>query len=118
MTTEEIIKTLKSAQAEVEWDYQMDYAAAIDEAIEAVYVRDEVERIDRETSAYAVLSKHTFQYALRKAKDRANPKHYWIVFGDLLKCPVCGRCFKDAYDFDNCDAYCRHCGTKMEGIKQ
>jgi len=44
-------------------------------------------------------------------------KHYWIVFRDLLRCPVCGRYFKDAYDFDNYDAYCRHCGTRMDGIK-
>ena len=36
MTTEEIIQILKIAQAEVEWDYPMDFAAAIDEVIEAL----------------------------------------------------------------------------------
>ena len=111
MTTEEIVKTLKTAQAEVEWEYPMDYAAAIDEAIEAVYVRDELIKYQKEAGTF-------IGGILQKAKDRANPKYYWIAFGDLLKCPVCGRCFKDAYDFDNCDAYCRHCGTKMEEIKQ
>ena len=33
MTLGEVIKTLELAKAEVEWDYPMDYAVAIDEAI-------------------------------------------------------------------------------------
>lgn len=36
MTPNEVIKTLEVAKAEVEWNYTMDYAVAIDEAIEAV----------------------------------------------------------------------------------
>ena len=36
MTPEEVIKTLEVAKAEVEWNYPMDYAVAIDEAIEAL----------------------------------------------------------------------------------
>jgi len=36
MTTEEIITTLKTALAEVEWEYPMEYAVAIDEAIKAL----------------------------------------------------------------------------------
>ena len=36
MTPEEVIKTLEVAKAEVEWNYPMDYAVAIDEAIKAV----------------------------------------------------------------------------------
>ena len=36
MNLREVIKTLEIAKAEVEWDYPMDYAVAIDEAIEAV----------------------------------------------------------------------------------
>lgn len=36
MTLGEAIKTLELAKAEVEWNYPMDYAVAIDEAIEAV----------------------------------------------------------------------------------
>ena len=36
MTPEEVIKTLEVAKAEVEWDYPMDYAVAIDEAIKAI----------------------------------------------------------------------------------
>ena len=36
MNLKEVIKTLEIAKAEVEWDYPMDYAVAIDEAIKAV----------------------------------------------------------------------------------
>ena len=36
MTPDEVIKTLELAKAEVEWNYPMDYAVAIDEAIEAL----------------------------------------------------------------------------------
>ena len=36
MTIEEAITILKIAKMEVEWDYQLDYAVAIDTAIEAL----------------------------------------------------------------------------------
>ena len=36
MTPQEVIKTLEVAKVEVEWNYPMDYAVAIDEAIKAV----------------------------------------------------------------------------------
>ena len=36
MNLKEVIKTLELAKAEVEWDYPMDYAVAIDEAIKAL----------------------------------------------------------------------------------
>jgi len=36
MTIEEIIKTLEMAKAEAEWNYPLDYALAIDEAIEII----------------------------------------------------------------------------------
>ena len=36
MNLREVIKTLEIAKSEVEWNYPMDYAVAIDEAIEAV----------------------------------------------------------------------------------
>ena len=116
-TTKEIIENLKLMQSQVEWDYPMDYAAAIDEAIEAVYVRDEVRSLCRESDNFT-LSRSALLWVLGRAKERANPKRYWIIFGDYHKSPVCGKCFKDAYDFDNYDAYCRHCGAKMEGIRK
>ena len=36
MTLEEAIRTIKAAQAEVEWEYPMEYAAAFDMAISAL----------------------------------------------------------------------------------
>ena len=36
MNLKEVIKTLEVAKAEVEWNYPMDYAVAIDEAIKAI----------------------------------------------------------------------------------
>ena len=36
MNLKEVIKTLEIAKAEVEWNYPMDYAVAIDEAIKAI----------------------------------------------------------------------------------
>lgn len=36
MTSKEMIATLKLMQAQVEWDYPMEYAVAIDGAIEAL----------------------------------------------------------------------------------
>ena len=43
----------------------------------------------------------------------------WLIhgWGDDAKCSNCGRFFKDAYDMDNYDQYCRHCGTHMKGIR-
>ena len=36
MNLKEVIKTLEVAKTEVEWNYPMDYAVAIDEAIKAI----------------------------------------------------------------------------------
>jgi septation ring formation regulator EzrA len=36
MTPNEAIETIKIAQAEVEWEYPIDYAAAFDEAVKAL----------------------------------------------------------------------------------
>jgi hypothetical protein len=40
MTNAEAIQTLKLIQAQVEWEYPMDYAAAIDEAIKALEAQE------------------------------------------------------------------------------
>ena len=43
----------------------------------------------------------------------------WLIrsFGSDAKCSECGMYFSDAYDMENSDNYCRHCGTKMNGLK-
>ena len=42
---------------------------------------------------------------------------HWIIprFGADAKCSVCGYYFNDAYDMENEDNYCRHCGASMRG---
>lgn len=42
---------------------------------------------------------------------------HWIIprFGADAKCSVCGYYFNDAYDMENEDNYCRHCGALMDG---
>ena len=42
----------------------------------------------------------------------------WIIrkWGDDAQCSNCGRYFKDVYDIDNYDNYCRHCGSNMKGL--
>lgn len=47
--------------------------------------------------------------------DRAHA--YWIAHkNDGATCSHCHRSFKDVYDVENYDLYCRHCGAVMEGI--
>lgn len=43
----------------------------------------------------------------------------WLIrkWGDDAKCSNCGHTFKDVYDMDNHDRFCRFCGTKMAGVK-
>lgn len=44
----------------------------------------------------------------------------WLIrkWGGDAKCSNCGRYFKDVYDMENYDNFCRHCGTQMKGIEQ
>ena len=50
----------------------------------------------------------------------AEPVRYghWYIqrFGSDAKCSECGMNFTDAYDIENHDKYCRHCGARMLGI--
>jgi len=94
MTTNEAIEVIKVAQAEAEWEYPMDYAAAFDMAIEA---------LKKETMCNEIL----------------NEIHgYWI---DDYKCSVCGGWIENAnreillayYDVDKLYPYCPHCGARM-----
>lgn len=50
----------------------------------------------------------------------AEPKTgVWLIrrFGNYARCSVCGHSYNDVYDLEDSDAYCRHCGSKMEGLK-
>lgn len=44
---------------------------------------------------------------------------WWLIREGIsdVQCSECGMYFRDVYDMENSDAFCRHCGTKMEGLK-
>ena len=44
---------------------------------------------------------------------------WWLIREGIsdAQCSECKMYFKDVYDMDNSDAFCRHCGAKMEGLK-
>ena len=44
---------------------------------------------------------------------------WWLIRKGIsdVQCSECGMYFNDVYDMENSDAFCRHCGTKMEGLK-
>ena len=43
----------------------------------------------------------------------------WLIREGIsdAQCSECKMYFRDVYDMDNSDAFCRHCGAKMEGLK-
>jgi len=87
MTLEEMIATLKLMQAQVEWDYPMEYAVAIDGAIDALEKQ--------------VAKKVRIKYA--------NPKYEYYGYASF--CPNCNRVVAEGW------SYCPDCGQalKMEG---
>ena len=40
---------------------------------------------------------------------------YWVIrkWGDWARCSRCGFTNKDAYDLENCQNFCGHCGADM-----
>lgn len=48
MSIDEVIKTIETARAEVEWEYPMDYAAAFDVAIRALEKQKELAEYEGE----------------------------------------------------------------------
>ena len=87
MTPEEMIATLKLMQAKIEWDYPMEYAVAIDGAIDALEKQ--------------VAKKVRIKYA--------NPKYEYYGYASF--CPNCNRVVAEGW------SYCPDCGQalKMEG---
>ena len=68
---------------------------------------------------YIAVKANEFDRELRKLPS-AQPERKpgkWLIreFGDDAQCSECGMYFKDAYDSENSDHYCRHCGAEMEG---
>ena len=71
MKNAEAIQTLKLMQAQVEWEYPMDYAAAIDEAIKALEAQEWVPCKERlpETEEQVLIYAWNVHYVLAKYKE-------------------------------------------------
>ena len=52
-------------------------------------------------------------YKKIKSLPSVQPTATWLIhkWGDDAQCSNCGRSFKDVYDMDNYDNFCRHFGT-------
>ena len=143
MTNREAIEVIKLAQAQVEWEYPMDYAVAFDMAISALKAQ-EAKHSTESSITQKALDTISRQAAIAEfsccdlTPDGGIDVNYAIDFLEQLppaqperktgrwliregisdaQCSECKMYFKDVYDMDNSDAYCRHCGTKMEGLK-
>jgi hypothetical protein len=87
MTPEKTIDTIKIAQAEVEWNYPMDYIEAFDEAVNA---------LEKQIPKNPIFS----------------GDGYWngeLVY-DTWNCPNCDKDYE--VDYDKYD-YCPNCGQRI-----
>lgn len=102
MTPKEAIKTLEIAKAEVEWNYPLDYAIAIDTAIEALE-----------------------KQVAKKLKIYTDTRNYMDMYGnvtdiyevDIYECPNCGAYITERFKDDTCELvpnYCNNCGQKFD----
>lgn len=87
MTTQEAIETLKLMQGQIEWDYPMEYAVAVEMAVDALEKQ--------------IPKKVRIKYA--------NPKYEYYGYASF--CPNCNRVVAEGW------SYCPDCGQalKMEG---
>jgi len=85
MTNQEAIEIIKTAIAQVEWDYPMDYAAAFDMAIEALETQDvPEENVGKWTTERT--QEHDGEWYCSECGYEP------IVMSDDMKyCPGCGR---------------------------
>ena len=90
MTIQKMIDNLKIMQAEIEWEYPLDYAATIDNVIEIL-----------EKSEQGWKTGHWIP------SEREN-----IAYGLIMQCSECGTevLINDAMEHN----YCSNCGSRME----
>lgn len=115
MTPEEAITILKIAKTEVEWDYPLDYAIAIDTAIEALEKQIPKKPIPKDRTEVIHLNKGDEPHEWREIK-----RQDWV-------CPVCGCFVGEGYnafqikphDQRKCN-YCNDCGQAInwEGTEE
>ena len=84
MNNTEAIEIVKTAIANVEWDYPMDYAVAFEKAVEALKEQEPVEP-DGENCGECGYTLHRINY---DGPDK-ELRHEWFRF-----CPLCGKAVK------------------------
>ena len=84
MNLKEVIKTLELAKAEVEWNYPMDYAVAIDEAIKAV---------EKQIAKKPVFNSGSFHFCPTCVDENKTVSYDFLL--------------------DRGQSYCRRCGQKI-----
>lgn len=81
---------------------------------DAVEIVENLPSVDIDLSGF---SDKLWHIAYERGKAETVRHGHWIIsrFGADAKCSVCGYYFNDAYDMENEDNYCRHCGARMDG---
>ena len=78
-------------------------------------------RISEDTNDDGALDEFDTEAILRKLPSTQPDRKtgWWLIREGIsdAQCSECGMYFNDVYDMENSDAFCRHCGTKMEGLK-
>ncbi len=127
MTKEQAIKIIKTAIAEVEWEYPMDYAAAFDMAIEALKVSEGTDTISRQAAlddAHRQIWYRMNQQSMRdriddwlKSLPSAEPERKKGKWTKENSCEFCG--FQPWFERDiHTLSYCPNCGADMRGDEE
>lgn len=129
MTVDQNVEILRTMLDENGQNQSSDYEKAINNAIEAIYFKDEIAKLIKNYNRWLdrLISISTIIECRERSVTRATEKHYWIPYeiiegaNNLLICSKCGWTgFKKTilYDGENPYKYCCSCGAKMEGIKK
>ena len=107
MTEQESIEIIKTAQAQIEWDYPMEYAVAFDMAIEA---------LEKQIPKKPVMG-YAFGEKIREVIKRTDPER---AESKTECCPVCGRTLgvsqfvKTQTGLRVGDPHCKRCGQAID----
>ena len=137
MTPQEAIKTLEVAKAEVEWDYPLDYAVAIETAIttlgaigQIIYERDiAISQLDEIGISFGEkmdeVKEALEKQIAKKLEIYTDTRNYMDMHGnvtdiyevDIYECTNCGAYITERYKDDTHELvpnYCNDCGQKFD----
>lgn len=115
MANQDAIRIIKTAIAEIEWEYPMEYAAAFDRAIEVLEQEPCEDAISRE-SVLRLFATHDGKYLYEAIQELPSvlPEQktgHWILGRYKDTCSHCRCTYPKDIGFKN---YCPNCGEKME----